>query len=292
MYQSIGVAKTASKLYRGVALKCCAIKIWIYIVAGFRHLHQTIASMNRVFIGLFAFFFLHAVATPLHAQNVPSDTSFRQASINKLVALYHTSVGPASNLYNGTQYEFYPFPFQESHPYFETSSFTSGTVTYSGVTYTGVPLLYDIVRDELVLLHYDSIHRVSLVNENTASFSLAGHHFIRIERDSTQKVLPAGFYDELHQGQVSFLVKRTKDLEEVIDNRNVVSRVVYKKRYFVLNGGAYYAVKNKKALLRLFKDKKNEIQQFIKQDKISFKRNEEMAMKSVVAYYDQLIKQL
>lgn len=234
--------------------------------------------------------FLHVIPLVFYAQVSGIDSSFRQAAISNVISFYHRSVGNASNLYNGTEYDVYQFPFIENHQYFGASSFIRGNVQYNEVLYTNVPLRYDIVRDELVLLHYDSIHNISLVKEKVAFFTIGENNFVCIVQDSLQRLLSTGFYQQLHAGKVSLLQKHVKRLEEIIDQQAVFSRIFYRKFFYLQKDGAYYAVKNKKDLLRLLQDKKSELQKYIKQEKLNFKRDASGAMTKLVAHYDQLIK--
>ena len=245
----------------------------------------------RMICSIFPFLFF-SVFSPVFsfAQNAGTDTSFRQAAINKLVSFYHDSVGQSSNLYNGMEYELYPFPFGDGHQYFETTSYVTGDVHYNGVLYSNVPLRYEIVRDELLLLHYDSIRNINLVKEQIDSFSIGQHKFLRIPKDSVHQILPEGFYQQLHPGKTLLLAKHTKTLHEAIEYRTVMFKITYRKRFYVLKDNVYHPVKNKKDLLRIFRDKKNELQKYIKQDKLNFRKNTTVAITKLVAHYDQLIK--
>ena len=60
-----------------------------------------------------------------------------------------------------------------------------------------------------------------------------------------------------------------------------------KDSYYVLKGGALpVLIKNKKMLIEIFEDKKDEIGEFIKNDKISYKKRKDLIR--IVKYYNGL----
>ncbi len=224
------------------------------------------------------------------AQGHSSDSCMRQNSIDAVIDLYHKKQGTASNLYNGVEVEPYNFIFFQSTPYFKDSSFIQGTVFYDKVKYKDVPLLYDLVHDELILLHFDRVHQINLVKEKVDSFYLSSHHFIKLNPDTSNTVIKGGYYDELYKGQVSLLMKRTKLAEEKIESGSIYLRASAKSSFYLLKEGSYFRIKNKKDLLKMLSDKRNELNHYIRRNKIKFKSMPEIAMTSVVAHYDQLIK--
>lgn len=221
------------------------------------------------------------------AQSSVQDSSFRSAAIQNMVDLYHKTTGSASNLYNGPQYEsYYPGFEKTSHQFFLFNDFTPGSVLYDGVLYKDVPLMYDLVRDELVLRHLNNSSWITLVKEKIESFTLQDHHFRRLKRDNKLN-LPEGFYSELYVGNIMLLGRYQKIREEYIDQRTVFSKAISRTHYYVIKDGKTLPVKNKKTLLNVLEDKKSYLSQFIKQNDLSFKKNLETAMVQTVKHYDQ-----
>ena len=217
------------------------------------------------------------------------DTSFRQNSINNLTNFYRTSIGLQAHLYNGPLYEQYPRRFIASHQYFVSDSINKGFVSYDGMEYWDVRMQYDIVRDELVIFHPNGFP-LNLIKEKVDSFFLLDHHFIKLKSLKVAGSLDSiGYFDKLYSSpSISFLVKRQKYIQETSGASTIESTVHAKNLYYIGKKGVYHQVKNKKSVLELLKDKKQETQQYIKKNKLRFK-NFEQDVLEIVNYYGQLI---
>ena len=89
------------------------------------------------------------------AQITAIDSSSQQYAFNNAVSILNTSIGNSSRLYNGPEYYFYD-PLIKGNAYFlDVNSFTTGSIYYNGVLFSGVPMLYDLYKDEVVVLLYN-----------------------------------------------------------------------------------------------------------------------------------------
>lgn len=231
--------------------------------------------------------------TALHirsiSQAISVDTSAGPAFKNA-VAFYNNSFGPELHLFNGKEYYDYRVAFNEGHPYFFTPTWSKGTVNYEGNRYENVSILYNLVTDQVVILNYSRLAKIQLVKERVASFALSGHSFIHIRPDSLlSPVLREGFYDILADGKITLLARRTKNIQ-TYTKQVVETKVFSKDHFYVENNNVYSEIDSKRALLKQVGDKRKEIQQFIKQNKISYRKSRENAMVRIVEYYNQLIK--
>jgi hypothetical protein len=228
--------------------------------------------------------------TALFGQLSADDSTFYRKAVASTVARYHQSFGNQSPLYNGCQYIGYPFSFREpDHPYFGGKSFLKGDITYGGVLYPGVQLLYDEVAEVVVFM--DPTHRIQLVSDKISSFSILNDKFIRLIKDSSNAILVGtGFYQFLYAGKSSVLKKEMKTIGEDVRNNTegVVRFIELKTYYYIYKDNAYYSVKNKKNLLAIYKDRKTDIQQYIKNNKLRYKKNKDSFLIKLSTYYDQL----
>src|ERR1017187_244133 len=104
------------------------------------------------------------------AQVARTDSSSQQYALNNTLTLFYASIGEQSPLYNGAEYYFYD-PTIKGNAYFSgVNAFTPGTVFYDGNLYSGVPMLYDIYSDKVVVLLYNHFSKFSLVKEKVRSF--------------------------------------------------------------------------------------------------------------------------
>lgn len=232
---------------------------------------------------------LSALHTSSVSQPAIVDTSLDPAFKNA-VTFYNNSFGPELRLFNGKEYHEYLLPFKEGQPYFFSNIFSKGTVSYEGKTYENVSILYNLVTDQVVILKYSGFSKIQLLKERVDAFSLSGHYFINIQNGSlSSPALRPGFYDIVASGKVSLLVKRTKRIQT--DTKETVEiKVLSKDHFFLRNKNVYSEVDTKNAFLKQLKAKRKEIQQFIKQNGIRYRKNPEEAMVRILEYYNQIMK--
>lgn len=239
---------------------------------------------------LIAFFTF--ITTSIKAQLSASDSVFYQKAINNTKAIYHQSIGDQTGLYNGSQYAGYLFAFKDGgHPFFYIDAFSKGTIVYDNILHPAVKLKYDEVKE--VVVFEDTTHRIQLVGERISRFSISGNDFVRITKDTVQNAsVSTGFYQLLYDGNMAVLKKEVKSIREVlVSNTEGIYRYIdVKKYYYVKRANEYYAVKRKKSVLEFYKDKRKELQQYIKRNKLNFKRDPDTFLVQTSAYYDQLIK--
>lgn len=226
------------------------------------------------------------------AQLSADDSVFLQKAVAHAVSLYRQSTGDQSGLYNGSQYAGYPFNFKDGgHPYFITDAAVAGSIVYDNTFYPGARLLFNEISDLLVF--EDSTHRIQLISERVAAFSIGSNRFMRIVRDSLSSPLTAtGFYNVLYEGRVTVLKKEVKSIREELRSVDdgVIRSIDKKLFYYIKKDSVYFPVGTKNTLLRIYKDKKKEIQQYIKANDLSFKKDRDNLLIKTGAYYDQLTK--
>lgn len=239
-------------------------------------------------ISTLALFFLFLIVGQAFGQSSGSDSSFVDRSLANAIAKYNTSIRDQSLLFNGVQYKEIPEPY-EGHPFFESEYIEEGAISYYGESYQNVPMQYDLVRDELIIEHYDQKGYVGLVKlhqERIASFSLLDHNFIRLKSESTG--LRDGFYDLLYDGKVKVLAKRKKSVSEDLSQQQLTVSFPERNSYYLFKDNKYHSIRNKKSMLKVLENKRKELNQFAKKPKLDFKLNRENAMVRVAEYYDQI----
>jgi hypothetical protein len=219
------------------------------------------------------------------AQNA-GDTALRENALNA-IDVYYENLGEESPLYNGSEYLEYAYTLQEGHPFFAAANFINGNVNLDGMIFHDVPMLYDIVKDQLIIQDFQRVHKINLPADRIQQFFLYDHLFVRLTRDASDPI-KTGFYDQLYKGKMELLAKRRKKISEKYSNVEIIKVVTSQDIYYIKRDGAYYAIKNKSSLLAVLKDKKKEVQQYLKTNNIKFKMEPERAMIMAVKYYDQI----
>ncbi|HMH24463.1 MAG TPA: hypothetical protein VK563_21925 [Puia sp.] len=203
------------------------------------------------------------------------DTTATRIALENTIQCYHNFMGEQALIYNGIEH--IDYPVMTGHPYFDAGGVQKGSVVYDGILYDDMPMLYDLVRDQVVIFNFSG-ESISLSGEKIKEFSLPGHRFINS---------PSGFYELLCSGTVTLLAKRTKTVEESIVDLTVVYTAIEKDHYFIIKGGVNHPVANLNSMLEILKDKRKEIRQDLRRKKIKYRKEHDRAMVSAVQYYNQ-----
>lgn len=228
-----------------------------------------------------------AFSNVLRAQMSATDTS---NNINNAISAYHQYLYPETNLYNGSEYVDYAYTINEGIPFFETSQLATGSVVYDSVLYQNVLLLFDEVKELVVIQNAAANGKMQLNNERVTAFSLLNHYFVKLLQDSLEgSPIRSGFYDMLYNGRISVYEKQTKKvLETVTELEGVRRRIDEQDAFFVKKDNAFYTVNNKRDVLNILQDKRKEVQQFIKKKKLNVRKAKEISLVKIAAFYDQL----
>ncbi|MGZ3750070.1 MAG: hypothetical protein ACXVB0_12605 [Mucilaginibacter sp.] len=225
-------------------------------------------------------------------QSALSDSTYLQSATTQTVAYFDKSIGQQSRLYNGHEYLPYDLHIKGTALFpLDVDSWESGEVNYDGAYYKNVPMKYDIYKDVVVVLLYNKFSMFTLLSERVHDFTLAGHHFVRVEADSVNNNsdVITGFYDQLYGGKVEVLARRTKTIQNSsTTTATLETYFVADQEYYLRKGRTYYKVSSQSSFLNVLKDKKSALQQYIRENNIKFRRDPEGAMAKIASYYDHL----
>ncbi len=216
----------------------------------------------------------------LFAQTLPRDTAFVSYARENTKNVYTQIMKEQAQLYNGGDYLDYN-PQKDEHPYFISEDWITGSIQYNNERYSNVSLLYNIYTDQVITEQPSSI-MIQLIRDKVQSFSIDGHQFIMIKETD----LPTGFYDQLSDGKVKFFAKRIKEFHETISSSEIQRDFTEKSKYYICKDGHYYLVKGKKSVLNVLGDRKRELNQFIHQNHLRFRKNREVTIIKLIEFYN------
>lgn len=251
--------------------------------------------MKKKISGSIFLLFLAFVPGKAFSQQLDTDSSIRTTAIKNVINLFNEEVAGNSHLFNAPEHRGYMRP-AIGHPYFLSEEFRTGKLYYDGILYENIPLMYDLTKDNLVSvqfvkdssLRYRSIFKMDLIRDKTGAFSIPGHDFVKIETDTNTSSMKPGFYELLYNGKPKVLVRRSKVLVEEIKDRDLIRRYDSSNVYYILKEGIYYNIRNKNAVLDLFKDKRREVSAYISKNRWKFRKQRETLITEATRYYDQL----
>jgi hypothetical protein len=192
-------------------------------------------------------------------------------------------------LYNGREQIPYPAHFL-NHPYLHTSGFVKGTLCYNGVLYKDISMRLDMYREELIVRCTDKPFNIVLAHEKV-DYAQIGESLILSSYDKTWQGRPAGKYVVLlYENRHSVLKQYAVSYVERIDRITVEASFKIQERYYICKDGVAYPVKNKKTLLAVFPDRKEELARYIKEHKLNFGKQPAQTVVAIVEQYENLSK--
>jgi hypothetical protein len=207
------------------------------------------------------------------------------------ISLYQQFLNPEKGLYTGRQYLDYRSNIVKGHPYFQNDGFVAGTIVYDGIRYEQVPFVYDIVKDLVVIWDAEHKYLIELMNEKVDSFSLNGYPFVHLSfPPNTKPGINDGFYRMIYDGKTRVIKKEAKIIDEEIDIKRVERVVQDAGGYYIRKDGFYHPVSNKAGVLRVLRDKKQDLNQYIRKHNLDISANREAALAEIMAYYDSITR--
>ncbi|HTK20544.1 MAG TPA: hypothetical protein VL442_13550 [Mucilaginibacter sp.] len=234
---------------------------------------------------LIAFFISRSFGQTVSADSV---------NLQQTISHFYKAIGEESRLYNGHEYPPYDPQIKNSALYpYDAKTWAPGDINYDDVLYRNVPMMYDVYKDAVIVLLYNKFSMYSLLSDRVHNFSFLNRRFIRLNADQirdNQLGLSTGFYEQLYAGKkIEVLAKRSKTIQTTSNTTAAPETYFYEKNeYYLKKGDAYYKVSSKGSVLKILKDKKSELQKYIKQNDINYGDNPEDAMAKIASYYDHL----
>ena len=189
-----------------------------------------------------------------------------------------------SSIYNGIEHIGYSSSI-EGMAYLNTIDWQKGTIVYRDQPYTGVFLKYDLVKDEVILRHFNGFTGVILFTPRISSFTMDDLRFVNLP-DLNGK--GGGVYQQILVGALSLYAKHTKKIDEILLPGRVERKIVEKNTFYIMKDGILYTVRNEKDVMNLVKDKKNEVRSRLKGSGLKYRKTPGAFLTTVISYYNQL----
>ncbi len=222
------------------------------------------------------------------AQVAPTDSAFLAAAVNNLSERYTNAIGDEKHVFNGKEYLSSDKYYLKEHQFHKSDEEQEGEVYYEGYLFTKVPLLYDVVVDQIVVSEPNGSLQFKLANEKVAYFKVHGHTFIRLAADTLgQSIIRTGFYDLLLDGKAKVIAKRVKRSTEQPTIRGMEGEFLIEDKFFIRANNTYYPVSTKRSVLQVFPENKKELQKYIRSQRLKFKpESREASIIKLAQYYN------
>lgn len=256
------------------------------------------ASKKNIWIFLLFF------SSSTFSQLPPARTAFLDSATRAANQLYTQTIGSNAVLYNGVEFKEYIIRgYDIGFPFFLSDDWLVGDITYCNKFFSNVYMMYDLVRDKVIIEHTYSHFKLELISEKIQRFSIPVqpspelpkgngsddvHTFVMLVVDSTnKKIIPPGFYDLLYDGDVKVYAKRKKNIQNIRDSKTEITEYDEKILFYIYKNGTYFPVKSKSSVLNVFSERKTMIRKYLSENKIKFGENREYALKQSAKFYDE-----
>jgi len=246
--------------------------------------------LKRITLSICCLFCINTLSNKVYAQTSADSLNNKLTVYDNTIDKFNTALGPGARLYNGEEYDGY-YPGITGNAYFmDEPDWSVGSLVYDGYTFKNIKIRYDIYIDRAIIPLYNSFLKIGLLNERLTSFDAFGHHFIYIKHNpAVTGSVESGIYDELYGGKIQFLSKRSKSIQHDQTTTGITTYFYPTINYYIFKNNQYFTVSGKGDMLAVLKDKKRELQQFIRSNKLKFnKTDKEQAMAKVAEYYDHI----
>ena len=178
----------------------------------------------------------------------------------------------------------YDRPFV-NHPYLETDRYVQGTLCYNKVVYQDIYMRLDLFRNELTVFSPDKPYRIVLENEK---FNYAVLHGLTLILSANEVKTGLKYMVLIDDGLYPFVKQYRLSVREEYSGVTLFRSFRIQEQYFIYINDMAYPVKNKNALLKLFPDRKKELNEYAKQHKLNFKAQFEQAIIALINHYENL----
>jgi len=203
------------------------------------------------------------------------------SALIKTITSFEKTIAAGSFLYSGKEYAGYGMNIK-GNPFFFKDSLLFGNIFYDGHLFENVPLLYDLVKQAVIIQSYDDTASISLANEKIKYFTLNGHEFENMRTENGNV-----FYDVMYNKKAGVWIKRVKVIRRALHAEDRDFYVETDELYIKKNN-SLFLITNKSSLLQAFDDRKNELKIFIRKNKFKFKKNIENDLIKTASYYSSL----
>jgi len=168
--------------------------------------------------------------------------------------------------------------------------FLHGSVTMNGITFNGRKLMLklDLMNDELLILT-DKGSTLQLNKQMVGRFALTHDkqqlQFRNLDADSLSDL--KGYVNVIHEGKTALYVKYKKEIR-LRDGPGDRDTFIQTQRIYLVKDGIAHQVRNRKNIVRLLKDRKAEVKDFLRTNRVRFSGSNPGTVTTLLEYYDTL----
>jgi hypothetical protein len=190
-----------------------------------------------------------------------------------------------------------PYPGMTGHPYMDTDEYREGTLWFDQRLYPAVLLRLNTHTDEIALLSPDRSCSVIVPSDRVdravlPEYTIVRHHQADKEDVKQRRALAEGYYAYVHQGKFPVIRREVRYPDQKVNGMQLERTFALQSRTYIYKDGIYHAAGSKGNVLKLFGDRRRELNRYIRQEGLDFRNNRLGAIVALVRYYESLSNNL
>jgi len=170
-----------------------------------------------------------------------------------------------------------------------TDYYSEGKLIYNGVVYPKETMLLDLYRNDLIVFSPGNFN-IIIDPEKVEMAELQGYHIFYLKPNNFKDCPSKGYYLLLDDNDYCSLIK--KDTYNFVKQTTPEATLIRNIKYYILKDEVYHQVSGKSSVLKVFDDKRKELDNFIKENNLEFNSTmKEYSMKLIVKQYEKLKRQ-
>ena len=205
---------------------------------------------------------------------------------------YLARSGVETLVYTGKEEIQYQYPNLRGHPYLDDVEYREGELMYDGRLYLGVRLRLNTHTDQLSIIS-PANYGIIVSSELVEYVRLPAYTILYMRQSPGNEVkvgnaLPEGYYACIAMEKYPVFRREVCFPERKIEAHKVEWSFKLQSRLYIYKDGIYHSVGSKGSVLKLFKDKKGELNRYAKQERLNFRSNRVNAVVALVRYYESI----
>ena len=219
------------------------------------------------------------------------DINTIQQQISNVLSNANQVYGPDEMLENGRLY-IPDHPKAKGNPYLSDTEWMFTKLIVAGDIFDGVLIKYNVNHEQIILKKENSkqeSHIPIILNNNFIdAFSAGDRYFVNLKSMPFIDEL-SGFGELIYKERIIFFIKHHKEFLNQFSQSNPYG--AYSKLnsdYYILNNGNLTRLNTKGAFLKYFEPHKKEIEKYIRQHKIRYRKATSPQLFELIKYCDEI----
>jgi hypothetical protein len=206
-------------------------------------------------------------------------------------ALYREKIPMTPEVFNGGEYVEYPSAYI-GHAFFQSTAYNYADIVFNGIVYKDIPLLYDLVSQNLIALNPIHAKKVILQSNRISEFIIhSDFGDVKFVKGSTKVV--AGDYADIFLEEIvedGLYAYHQKSLQREIKELERNTRFDQSESLLLFHGGELNPLKTKQSAIRILGMEKKLAREVIKEKGLKYRLDRRAYQTAIVQAYQKTLR--